>query len=129
MPPGGAVMQIIPQNQEMEFEVNVEPQFIDQVYPGQSARVMFSAFNAQTTPELNGSVLRVSPNTIVDEENGFAFYRVILRIEEAELKRLGEQSLVPGMPIEVFITTDSRSPLNYLVKPLTDNFRRALREQ
>jgi len=129
VPPGGAVMQIIPQNQKMEFEVNIEPQHIDQVYQGQDARVMFSAFNTRTTPELNGKVSRISPNTIVNEEAGMAFYLVNVTVSEAELERLNGQALVPGMPVEVFITTESRSPLNYLVKPLTDNFRRALREE
>lgn len=129
VPPGGVVMQIIPQDQKMEFEVNIEPQFIDQVYPGQDARVMFSAFNTRTTPELNGKISRISPNTIVNEEAGMAFYLVNVIVPEAELARLNGQVLVPGMPVEVFITTESRSPLNYLVKPLTDNFRRAMREQ
>ena len=122
-------MQIIPQNQKMEFEVNLEPLYIDQVYPGQDARLLFSAFNARTTPEINGKVSKISPNTIVNEEAGMAFYFVNISVSEEELKRLNGQELVPGMPVEVFITTESRSPLNYLVKPLTDNFRRALREE
>ena len=122
-------MQIIPQNQKMEFEVNLEPLFIDQVFPGQDARVMFSAFNARTTPEINGKISRISPNTIVNEEAGMAFYLVNITVSEEELKRLNGQELIPGMPVEVFITTESRSPLNYLIKPLTDNFRRALREE
>lgn len=129
VPPGGAVMQIIPQDQKMEFEVNLEPLYIDQVYPGQDARLLFSAFNARTTPEINGKVSKISPNTIVNEEAGMAFYLVNISVSEEELKRLNGQELVPGMPVEVFITTESRSPLNYLVKPLTDNFRRALREE
>ena len=129
VPPGGAVMQIIPQNTKMEFEVNLEPLYIDQVYPGQDARIMFSAFNARTTPEINGKVSKISPNTVVNEEAGMAFYLVNIAISETELERLNGQELVPGMPVEVFITTESRSPLNYLFKPLMDNFRRALREE
>ena len=129
VPPGGAVMQIIPQDTKMEFEVNLEPLYIDQVYPGQDARIMFSAFNARTTPEINGKISKISPNTVVNEEAGVAFYLVNIAISEEELARLNGQELVPGMPVEVFITTEARSPLNYLVKPLMDNFRRALREE
>ena len=129
VPPGGAVMQIIPQDTKMEFEVNLEPLYIDQVYLGQDARIMFSAFNARRTPEINGKVSKISPNTVVNEEAGMAFYLVNIAISEEELKRLNGQELVPGMPVEVFITTEARSPLNYLVKPLMDNFRRALREE
>lgn len=127
--PGGAVMQIVPQDQKMEFEVNLEPQFIDEIFIGQDARVMFSAFNSRTTPELNGTVSRVSPNTVVNPETGVAFYTVNVAVSLEELSRLEGQQLVPGMPVEVFVTTQGRSPLNYLIKPLTDNIRRSMREQ
>ena len=37
-------------------------------------------------------------------------------------------ALAPGMPVEVHLRTGERSPLSYLVKPLTDYFARSLRE-
>jgi len=115
--------------QNCEFEVNLEPQFIDEIFIGQNSRLMFSAFNARTTPELNGKISRVSPNTIVNQDTGMAFYLVNVTVSPEELKRLNGQELVPGMPVEVFVTTQGRSPLNYLIKPLTDNIRRSLREE
>jgi len=36
--------------------------------------------------------------------------------------------LIPGMPVEVFLRTADRTPLAYLVKPLSDYFTRAFRE-
>ena len=36
--------------------------------------------------------------------------------------------MIPGMPVETFIATDARTPLNYLVRPLTDYFTKAFRE-
>ncbi len=127
--PGGAILQIIPQGQEMEFEVNVEPQNIDEIYVGQDVSIMFSAFNARTTPQLNGTVENVSINTSVQPETGLPFYPVRVIVSQDEMDRLGDQKLVSGMPIEAFFTTQSRSPLNYLVKPLTDNLKRAAREE
>ncbi len=127
--PGAAILQIIPVDKEMEFEVNVEPQNIDQIFVGQEVSVLFSAFNARTTPQLNGSVKSVSLNTSVNEETGFAFYPVRVAVSTEELERLGELELISGMPIEAFFTTESRSPLNYLTKPLTDNIKRAGREE
>lgn len=127
--PGAPVMQIVPQNQKMEFEVNLEPQFIDEIFIGQDARVMFSAFNTRTTPELNATVSRISPSTIVNAETGMGFYVVNVTVSSEELARLNGQQLLPGMPVEVFVTTQGRSPLNYLIKPLTDNIRRSMREQ
>ena len=36
--------------------------------------------------------------------------------------------LSPGMPVEVYVRTEARTPLDYLAKPLTDYFMRSLRE-
>jgi len=127
--PGAPILQIIPVDQKMEFEVNVEPQNIDQIFVGQDVSVLFSAFNARTTPQLNGTVKSVSLNTSVNPDLGIAFYPVRVEISDEELDRLGEQSLISGMPVEAFFTTKSRSPLNYLTKPLTDNIKRAGREE
>ena len=127
--PGAAILQIIPVDQAMEFEVNVQPQNIDQIFVGQDVSVLFSAFNARITPQLNGTVKSVSLNTSVNEESGFAFYPVRVEVSTEELQRLGKQELISGMPIEAFFTTESRSPLNYLTKPLTDNINRAGREE
>jgi len=127
--PGAPILQIIPVDQGMEFEVNIQPQNIDQIYVGQDVSVMFSAFNARTTPQLNGTVRSVSLNTSTNEESGLAFYPVQVSISNDELERLNEQPLISGMPIEAFFTTKSRSPLSYLTKPLTDNIKRAGREE
>lgn len=37
--------------------------------------------------------------------------------------------LAPGMPVEAHIRTGERTPLSFLVKPLTDYFSRSLREE
>lgn len=125
---GNVVMEIVPQSERLIFEVNIEPQFIDQVYPGQSAGVVFSAFNARTTPRLNGYIHTISADSIVNEEAKTNFYQVQVSVPDKELERLNGLKLVPGMPVEVFLETEYRTPLNYLLKPLMDNFQRALRE-
>ena len=38
-------------------------------------------------------------------------------------------TLTPGMPVEVHVRTGERSPLSYLVKPLTGFFGRSMREE
>ncbi|MCP4184449.1 MAG: HlyD family type I secretion periplasmic adaptor subunit, partial [Hyphomicrobiales bacterium] len=127
--PGTAILQIIPQNDDFEIEANVEPQFVDELYPGQSATLRFSAFNQRTTPELNGSVKVISPNVVVNEQTGLSFYKVRLAVTEAEFARLNDQLIIPGMPVEVFIKTRDRTALNYLVKPIMDQVHRAFKEE
>jgi HlyD family secretion protein len=127
--PGQAIMQIVPLAEKLEIEVNVETQHIDKLSSGQLAVVRFPAFNQRTTPEVFGTVERLSPTSVVDEKTGFAFYRVGISIADDQLKRLGDKALVPGMPVEAVIPTQERSVLDYLVKPLADNLAHAFREE
>lgn len=128
VPPGGVIAQIIPTGEGQVFEFRIPPQSVDQVYPGQPVRMVFSAFNHRTTPELWGKVVSVSPTTVVDEATGAAFYRVQAGITPEELARLGGLDLVPGMPVEGFIGTEERSVASYLLRPIVEQFNRAFRE-
>lgn len=127
--PGQAIMQIVPQSEKLEIEINVETQYVDQLALGQLAIVRFPAFHSRTTPEVNGHVSRVSPTSVVDEKNGFSFYRVGVAVSEKEIAKLGDRVLVPGMPVEAIMPTGERTVLEYLTKPLTDNLTHVFREE
>ncbi|MEE4015884.1 HlyD family type I secretion periplasmic adaptor subunit, partial [Roseibium sp. FZY0029] len=58
-----------------------------------------------------------------------SFYVARLVIDESELTKLGDQALVPGMPVETFLQTGDRTVLSYLVKPIRDQIAHALRER
>lgn len=126
--PGAVIAQIIPTNDRQTFEFRIPPQSVDQVYPGQTVRLMFSAFNHRTTPELMGRVVSISPTTVVDEVTGAPFYRVRADVAPDELARLSGLDLVPGMPVEGFIGTQERSVASYLMLPVVEQFNRAFRE-
>jgi HlyD family secretion protein len=127
--PGQPIMQIVPLTQKLEMEISVDAQSIDQVSPGQKTVIRFPSFSQRTTPELYGEVARISPTSVVDEKTGFTFYRVGVVLTDAELKRLGDKIIVPGMPIEAVIPTKERTVIEYLVKPLTDNLTHVFREE
>jgi HlyD family secretion protein len=57
------------------------------------------------------------------------FYTVRISLPSEEIARLNGLKLVPGMPVEAFIQTDSRTVLSYLVKPLQDQIIKAFRER
>jgi HlyD family secretion protein len=81
------------------------------------------------TPELFGRVIQISPDSFVDELTQATYYRAEIQLPEEELDRLPEGLvMVPGMPVEAFIATDARTPMAYLLRPLTDYFARAFRE-
>ena len=126
--PGATILQVIPLDQGLEFELRLEPRDVDRVHPGQAAQVTMAALDPRTTPKLEGRVARVAPGTVTDPVTGHAFYRVVLEVPAAELARLGDADLVPGMPVEAFLETGERTVMSYLLKPLTAQFDRAFRE-
>ena len=110
-------------------DARIDPIDIDSVRAGQDAVLRFSAFNTRTTPELFGIVSKVSPDAFIDETTKRSYYRAEVLLKEGELLKLDGQELVAGMPVEVFIQTGERTPINYLLKPITDYFNRAMREE
>lgn len=122
------LMLIVPDGEERVLEAKIAPQDINNVRPGQVTVVRFTAFNAQTTPELNGTVARVSADLLREPQTGMTYYAARIALSKEELARLGDKVLIPGMPAEVHIRTADRTPLSYLLKPLTDQLARAFRE-
>lgn len=127
IPPGSILAEIVPQSDELIIEAKVSPMDIDRVAMGQQASIRMSAMNSRTVPTLYGTVTSLSADAIVDP-NGATFYLARLELTPDSLEVLDGQPLVPGMPAEVFISTGSRTFLQYLMKPLTDSMARALRE-
>ena len=124
------VLFLIPQDRPLVIATRVDPIHIDQIVPGQSVNLRFSALDQRNTPELQGQVTLVSADAFEDENrSGLTYYRAEIVLDAGEIDRLPEgQVLIPGMPVEAFIRTDDRTPLAYLVKPLADYFNRAFRE-
>jgi HlyD family secretion protein len=126
--PGEAIMNVVPEADDLVLMAQVRPQDIDEVRAGQPARIRFPAFNARTTPELTGEVTQVSADVSRPDQNSQPFYTVRLTLSASEVAKLQNNKLKPGMPAEAFIQTGSRSPLSYFLRPLTDQFAHALRE-
>ncbi|WP_170419560.1 HlyD family type I secretion periplasmic adaptor subunit [Ruegeria atlantica] len=122
------ILFVIPQDQPLVISARVEPIHVDQVLINQEATLRFTSFDQRFTPELKGTVVGVSADIHQDEATGFPYYRVEIVPDDGEISKLGDNTLIPGMPVESLIKTGARSPLNYLTKPLTDYFVRSFRE-
>jgi len=126
--PGEPIMMIVPEVDKLVVEAKVAPQDIDQIFYGQATNLRFSAFNQKTTPEISGTVERISADVTLDQRTGMSYYIVRVAISQEQTKRLGQVTLMPGMPVEAFITTGERSVLSYFLKPLSDQLNRTFRE-
>lgn len=127
--PGETLMSIVPKNDALVVEAKLSPRDIDQVHLGQPATLTFTSFNMRTTPQIEASVLRVSPDISVDDASGQSYYRARFEIPAEQLDRLGGNKIVPGMPVDAFLRTGERNVAAYLWQPITDHLNRAFREE
>ena len=127
--PAEPAMLIVPAEDALQVEARINPPDIDQIALGREARVKIHAFNQRTTPELAGQVTRISADTSRDQQTGAAFYTIRISIPAGELARLGANRVAAGMQADVFVRTEDRTPLEYIVKPLKDQIAKAFRER
>ncbi len=130
---GETIMEIVPRGDQLVVEAKVPPRDVDQVVSGAHAVVRIRAGNQRTMPELDGTVSLVSADLTREAQSGAeagqAYYLVRIVLPPDQVRRLGQFHLLPGMPAEAFVQTQSRTPLQYLLKPLREQMARAFRER
>ncbi|CAH1566227.1 Membrane fusion protein (MFP) family protein [Vibrio jasicida] len=121
---GETLLELVPQDDKLLVEARVSPQDIDLITPGQHAQIRLTALNARTLAPLDGTVLTISADKLSEQnEDDFYLARIALSQEDVTKHRL-----TSGMNAEVLILSEPRTPLSYLVKPLTESMNRAFRE-
>lgn len=127
---GQKMMDIVPSDDALVVEGQLAVNLIDKVHVGLPVELMFSAFNANRTPHIPGTLIQVSADRTVDEHTGQPYYKVRARVtpEGAQLivhKKLEIQS---GMPVEMFVKTGERTMMSYLLKPVFDRAKSSMAE-
>jgi multidrug efflux pump subunit AcrA (membrane-fusion protein) len=121
-------MLIVPENDKLVVDAQVEPQEIEHLRIGQKAVVSFTAFSDRNLKDVTGEITVISPDLVEEQQTQRRFYRVKLSVE-APIGSNGQPlTLVPGMPVEAFIVKGNRTVLAYLVKPIKDQMQRIFRE-
>ncbi|MEM6577260.1 MAG: HlyD family type I secretion periplasmic adaptor subunit [Pseudomonadota bacterium] len=126
--PAERIMDIVPDAGSAVISVEVNAIHVDEIRTGQAATIRLTALNQRITPELNATVTHVSADAFVNDRTGQLYYAVKLLPDPGTYKVTPPISLVPGMPVEALIKTAYRSPIDYILQPMTDYLRRAMRE-
>ena len=126
--PREVLMEIVPEDKRLIVEARIRPEDINHVRAGSQADVRLTAYSQRTTPLVHGSVMYVSGDRLADAQTGAPYYVVQIDVPNESLQRAGDLKLQAGMPAEVFIGTDSRTAMDYLLAPVTAYLRRAMRE-
>lgn len=123
------LLYLVPQDRPLVIAAQVSPTNVDEIAVGQEVNLRLSSLDQRTTPELKGQILLISADALDDETTGASYFRAEITLSPGEIDRLpaGTQ-LVPGMPVDAFIKTGDRSPMTYLLKPVTDYFVKSWRE-
>jgi HlyD family type I secretion membrane fusion protein len=126
--PGSQVASIVPQEERLVVEVQITPVDVDTVRIGMPASIRLSHAAARTTPILEGSVERISPDRMTDQRTGMPYFVGRIAFAPEELTKHEHLRLQPGMHAEVLIRRGERSFASYLARPLADRFAKSIRE-
>jgi len=127
--PGKEIMDILPTGDTLLVEVRIHPKDIAFIYPDQRAVVKLTAYDFQIYGGLNGKVIRISPDSIT-EQDGTTYYNVWI---ETDRNFLGTKEsplkLIPGMVVDSDIITGKKSILSYIIGPVLKTTENALKER
>jgi epimerase transport system membrane fusion protein len=131
--PGAHLLDIVPVQQNLIVEARLSPQDVDQLRVGQMAEVRFSAFRQRDMPMIQGQLMTLSADRLVEDVNGTkqSYYLAHIRVTDKGIADLAQLNLelVPGMPADVLVTTGQRTLWHYLTAPLSDLMVRSLKEE
>ncbi len=132
VPPGKPIMDIVPDGEHLVISCKLNPTDINNVHKGLEAKVSFPSFaHIRSLKDIEGKVIDVSADTLYDEVSRMSYYEVkieLTKAAEAELIK-HKLELIPGMPADAMIITGERTFFEYMVKPITDMFKKGMREQ
>ena len=126
---GEAILDIVPQSDELLIDAHVRMDDIDIVRPGLHAQIRLVAYKQRWTPTVGGVVHTVSADRLRDDRTGESYFIARVEVDREDLKKLPQVELYPGMPADVLIMTAPRTALDYLLSPITTSLAMAFREQ
>lgn len=127
--PGKDIMDIVPSDDALVVEARISPLDIDIVHPKMEAKIKLIAFKQRNMPAVNGVVSEVSADSFFDSQTNTSYYRARINISTEQLKKLENVKLYPGMPVEVMVIVDKRTPWEYFITPIKESYHKAFREQ
>jgi multidrug efflux pump subunit AcrA (membrane-fusion protein) len=122
---GEELLSILPEGEEMLLEVKVLNRDIGFINQGMKAKVKIATFPFQEFGVVEGEVLQISPNAIIDKELGLVFPTRI-KLSKHSLNVRGQQvEFNPGMAANAEIVTRQKSVLTFIIEPITRRFSEA----
>ena len=126
---GDVVLELVPTGESLVIEAKITPKDISNIRLDDDVRIRFSAYDSTKYGTVDGKVLRISPDAIVDEANGSSSYYNIDVSIDSELSVDGSSvQFLPGMTATVDVLSGKRSVLEYIWQPIARVQELALRD-
>jgi membrane fusion protein, epimerase transport system len=129
IPPRETIADIVPDDSRLVTEARIHTEDINRIHRGQPADIRFTAFKYRTTRLVHGKVIYVSADRLVDRATNVPYFQVQVEADAASLEEAGGLKLLAGMPAEIYIVGEERTPLQYLMEPVTQVLQHAARER
>lgn len=124
---GQPLLDLVPSQDRLVVEGQILPTDVEQVAVGQRANLRLSAYRMRELPLLPAQVIHVSPD-IVTAPSGSLYYVMRAELDPGALERFPEAKLFAGMPVEIYVLGERRTPLSYFWAPIRHAARRAFRD-
>ena len=127
---------LVPRDEALRAEVNVEGRDIGQVAVGQVVRVKFEAFPFQKYGTATGEVGVISQDSFSPEakaegarRSSAPYYRVLIDLRDTHLRLPSERvQLMPGMAVTAELKVGQRTVISYFLYPLLRGLDESIRE-
>lgn len=128
--PGDPLLEMVPGRDNLLVEVLVAAKDIASVKLDQKAKVNITAYDSAVYGSMEGRVIAISPDAVVNERTGESHYLVRVRTTaDGITDKTGRRLLIgPGMGAEANLLGDKRTVLAYILTPLTRLKETAFRE-
>lgn len=126
--PREPIVDLVPSDAPLVIEARIPLETGSEVRPGTDAEVRIVTAHSRNAKLMQAEVVRVSADAVEDSRSGAAYLNAVLHVSPAELASSG-MPMQPGLPAEVYLKVTERTPLGFLMEPITGYFRRAFRER
>ena len=128
---GDVMLELVPTGEALIIEARIMPQDISRIRVEDDVRIRLSAYDSAKYGSVDGRVIRISPDAVVDDRNqGASHYLVDVAIEgELILQDTGlAVTFIPGMTATVDVLSGKRTVLEYVWQPMAKIQELALRD-
>lgn len=129
VPAAQPLMQIVPDERNVEVEAMIENRDVGFVQIGQIAAVKIDAFDFGKYGTVPATVSHVSKDAIEDEKKGLIYAMKVKLAKSAIAVQGKSMPLSAGMSVNVEVKTGERRIIEYVLSPLKKHQREALNER